>query len=78
MMWYNLKNAEENMSGRLIIDGNAVYEIDGDCMCEKSEYEEKQKRNYRMKHQDYEGNVENDSNEDSEAKTDDKSNSDSE
>ena len=39
-IYYNVekKNPEEIMSERLIIDGNAVYEIDEDCMEKRREY----------------------------------------
>ena len=43
------------MNRKLIIDGNAVYEIDEACMLKKQLEEEKKKAQDRMKNQETEG-----------------------
>ncbi len=43
------------MNRKLIIDGNAVYEIDEECMLKKQLEEEKEKDQDRMKNQETEG-----------------------
>ncbi len=40
-----IKNGAYNMKRRLIIDGNAVYELDEECMLQKKKEEKKEQTN---------------------------------
>ena len=44
-----------NMNRKLIIDGNAVYEIDETCMLKKQKKKKKDKEQAEMRNQETEG-----------------------